>query len=231
MKVKDVEAKHISGFGNLFTRDKFKDNVELPCLEACLYLYDLNIRTMSTNCNKEEPNVYIMIDFGSLSDENKEIARNLANEGKLFLNEEDNEHLNCGIKFSASLEDDVDEISNKLLKIVKYFQIQDVLSKKFKMTKINFLNRTLRNEEVVAPGFKFEIDDDGEISLCYYGDRLWFSEIELDIMKNIVNHCYELYDEMIEKNMVDLETGDVFENEELAKKHQDYLEKNKGKKR
>ena len=63
------------------TRDQIKKLVEVPLLSACEELYDKNIRTVSTSANKKDIESgrpgYIIIDFGSLSEENRKIARQL----------------------------------------------------------------------------------------------------------------------------------------------------------
>ena len=127
MKVRDVEAFHISGEANVFVRDKYKEKVELPGLAACLYLYDLNIQTTWFNCNKENPNVDLHFSFETLSAENREIAWSLKNEGLLSIAKDNCGKALCYIKFDASLDDDVEMISNRLLEIVKPFTYQDVM--------------------------------------------------------------------------------------------------------
>lgn len=62
-------------------RDQIKDFVERPLLGACEDMWDKNIRTLSTSANKEDIEVgeaYIIIDFDSLSEENKKVAQKLA---------------------------------------------------------------------------------------------------------------------------------------------------------
>ena len=224
MKVRDIEAKHISGFGNLFERKDFKENIELPCLEACLYLYDLNIRTMATNCNKENPEVYLYFEFESLSDENKEIARNLAKNGILFLDEKDLIHLNCGIKFDASLDSDVATIKNKLLEIVSNFKYQDVLSNRFKKSKLEFFKYCIKSTDYYN---LFVFDDEGELWLQPGIEYTEDIQLKAD---EFIKYLENEYQKVKDMGLVDLETGFVYENLELAKKHQDYLESIKGKK-
>ena len=127
MKVRDIEAFHISGEGNVFVREDYKNNVELPGLAACLYLYDLNIQTTWFNCNKEDPIVNLHFSYDTLSEENKEIARSLEKEELLIINSNSRGHKFCYISFDASLDDDVEEISDRLLTIAQYFKYQDVL--------------------------------------------------------------------------------------------------------
>ena len=225
MKVKDVEEKRLSGIGHVFTRDQFKDYIEIPCLKACLYFYDLNIRTTYANCNKDDTEVYLNFDFNSLSDENKQIARDLSKLKIIKLNENIDKIDGCSINFIANLDDDVNVISNKLLTIAKKFKLQDVISNEFKISKIKFLNRKLP-----IPGFFFDYDKSGEIHLYYEGNNKLDEEMLL-VIKNIRNNCFYIYQYMIDSGLVDIETGDVFANLELANKHQMFLERKKRKKR
>jgi hypothetical protein len=64
----------------IFIREKadLKEIVEEPLLEACEIFYDKNIQTESTSANKEDfsrgNNAHIVLNYDTLSDENKEIA-------------------------------------------------------------------------------------------------------------------------------------------------------------
>lgn len=176
MKVRDVEAFHISGEANVFVRDKYKENVELPGLAACLYLYDLNIQTTWFNCNKENPNVDLHFSFETLSIENKEIARSLEKDGLLFIDKDNYGNAYCYIRFDASLDDDVEMISNRLLEIVKPFTYQDV------MYGYETLDRFIDNMF-----FRFELDYPTDEELretikecrCYYDEEnelIWENE-------------------------------------------------------
>ena len=65
----------------IITRDQIKDLVEQPLLVACEDMWDENVRTLSTSANKKDIKVgeaYIIIDFDSLSEENKKAAQQLA---------------------------------------------------------------------------------------------------------------------------------------------------------
>jgi len=66
----------------VFTREMLRKLVESPLLSACEELYDKNIQTLSTSANQKDiknGTARIVIDFDSLSDENKEIGRKLGN--------------------------------------------------------------------------------------------------------------------------------------------------------
>lgn len=57
-------------------RSELEGMVERPLLKACQILYDKNIRTLSTSANAKDTNngAYIVIEYDSLSQENRRIA-------------------------------------------------------------------------------------------------------------------------------------------------------------
>jgi len=65
------------------TRDDLRKIVEEPCLAACLYLYDRNIRTVNSSANRQNigNNGWIGIDYDSLSESNRKILEQLMSEG------------------------------------------------------------------------------------------------------------------------------------------------------
>jgi len=79
--IPEIEPIQESRGSMIKTRDQLKELVEAPLLGACEELYDKNIRTLSTSANKKdiESNQpgYIILDFNSLSEENKKIAEQL----------------------------------------------------------------------------------------------------------------------------------------------------------
>lgn len=67
--------------GQMFkTRDEIAKHVEPPLVLACEHFWDLNIRTMESSANSENVggDAGIVIDYDSLSDENKKIAKESA---------------------------------------------------------------------------------------------------------------------------------------------------------
>ena len=65
----------------IIRRDQIKDFVEQPLLNAGQDMWDKNVRTLSASANKKDIEVgeaYIIIDFNSLSEENKQVAQQLA---------------------------------------------------------------------------------------------------------------------------------------------------------
>lgn len=79
----EVEPIKKSRNANIKRRGDIKDLVEFPLVAACEELYDKNIKTLESDANRESVNLgqaRLTIDFDSLSDANKEIARQLAEE-------------------------------------------------------------------------------------------------------------------------------------------------------
>ena len=62
-------------------KEQLRQFVEQPLLDACEELYDKNIRTLATSANEKDiqtGEAYIIIDFDSLSEENKRVAQQYA---------------------------------------------------------------------------------------------------------------------------------------------------------
>ncbi|EKD23773.1 MAG: hypothetical protein ACD_81C00185G0011 [uncultured bacterium] len=84
--IKIAEIAPIEESRNTWVRDRkhLKELVEAPLLSACEVLWDKNIRTLSTSANTKDikyGSAHLIIDFDSLSDENKKIGENL---GEVF---------------------------------------------------------------------------------------------------------------------------------------------------
>lgn len=107
------------------TKKQLKEIVELPLLAACEDLYDKNIRTLASSANKKDiaaGQAHILIDFDSLSEENKQIAR------KFAAPKQDDGHWGGGktifITIPLSASSTVDEISRHAVSIARAFQWQ-----------------------------------------------------------------------------------------------------------
>ncbi len=76
-EVKAIEESRSQMFK---TRGEISKYVELPLVSACEHFWDLNIRTMASSANAKDVGreAYILIDYDSLSDENKKIAEESA---------------------------------------------------------------------------------------------------------------------------------------------------------
>ncbi len=234
MKVRDVKPKHINGYGNVLTRTDFKKNVEDPCLNACLWFYDLNIMTTTCNCNCENPLVDLAFEGSSLSEENRIIAEELARKGILV---HDDRYDWYRIEFPASLEDDVYEISNKLLSIAIKFKYQDVLSSSWVMSKKNFFESEIYDEDEklhelcrkynlnisCLRDLDIEFNDEGLIvsmdgGVCEtLGDNL--NDFFIDF-EEILNAQYD--------SIAENEPETLYRNSELYQKHLEYVELQKG---
>ena len=78
--LKDIDPIEQSSSSVVRSREDLKNLVELPLLNACEILWDNNIRTIASSANKKDlldGNARIVIDFNSLSKENKKIAMNI----------------------------------------------------------------------------------------------------------------------------------------------------------
>ena len=79
-KISEVEPIAEGRGRHVRTREELKNLVEIPLLATCEELYDKNIRTLSTSANKNDIGYEyngISIDFDSLSEQNKEIGKQL----------------------------------------------------------------------------------------------------------------------------------------------------------
>lgn len=134
MKVKDImpTAQSYKVDSNLFyvcgSRDTIiKDRetldliIDIPCLEACRYLFDCNILTCCSSANVNDLSSgygYITIKYESLNEFNKKIFLSLQEHGlikdsKIFVPINENTT--------------VEEFSEKMLKIAKLFRPQEIL--------------------------------------------------------------------------------------------------------
>ena len=212
-KIKDVSQIQESPRKVLLRKD-FPSYVELPCLEACLYLYDLNIHTYSSGCNKVNyDNAHIMIYYDDLSDENKEVVERLIAKGYAKKNEYDGEVF-VTIAIKTNLNDDIQKVSDTLLNVVKAFTYQDVLFG-FKTIE-EFMKENLE----MTMEFKFV---NGELVPYFEGD---YDEEELDDKRrNVLFDANEALEEAIDEGRVDYEDDIVWDNKELFDKHIEYFEK------
>lgn len=75
-RIADIDNIGESRNSDIRTRKDVSTFVEKPLLKACLILYDKNIRTLDTSANAKNigGNAVLVIDYGSLSEENKRIG-------------------------------------------------------------------------------------------------------------------------------------------------------------
>jgi len=106
---------------NIIKREQIKDIVEKPLVEACEVFWDKNIKTYESSANSKDIKDgygYIAIDFDSLSEENKKIAKQYG---------EVHHDMNVNIlriKIPVTELATIDEISNKAVGIANEFQEQ-----------------------------------------------------------------------------------------------------------
>lgn len=106
------------------SREDLVNIVEAPLLEACQILYDKNIKTVMSSANKEDMKsgiAWIAIDVGSLSEENKEVAKEL---GKIYMMHGSVPRPAINLEISISQNTTVDDIRKIALKMVEKFKQQ-----------------------------------------------------------------------------------------------------------
>ncbi len=224
MKISDVERKIVNDY---LTRDDVS-NVDYPCLEACLHLYDLNIGIISASCNKESSYAHIVIDYDGLSDENKEIVSILLKDGYIQYNSYRYE-----ICLPVKSDDDVKVISDYLMNVAAYFKDQDILSSKYFITNMAFYNNIFLNDKRIKSICKefglercyLHMDLDGDVTI---DDDSFYRISDLQtFIKKIDSILTEEYNKYIELGLVDFERGIIYKNQELAQKHYNYIENRK----
>jgi hypothetical protein len=106
------------------TKERLADLVEAPLLEACEVLYEKGIRTIMSAASKKDlqnGEVYIDIEFDSLSEENKQIALSLGNQFKMH----GSMPMICiKLKFPINTESTVGEIRKAASEVVNQFNNQ-----------------------------------------------------------------------------------------------------------
>lgn len=216
MKVKDVPQ--IAESPTFLTRNRFPKYIEIPCLEACLKLYDLNIKTFSSGCNKiNYDNAHIQIDYQSLSEENKKIVEELIR-NNLATKEFYNNMEYVTIFTKTNLNDDVHDVSNKLLEIVKLFAYQDVL--------YGFISLEEFKKQAAEMSMEFRYVD-GELIPYNESSYADLDELE-DAKREVLFYVEEQVQDAIDEGRVDLENGIVWENSELFNKHITYVDEMRG---
>ena len=141
----DVNANlfYVSGSRETIPKSKevLKLIVDSPCLKACEYLYDCNIRTCNSSANCQDVNSYgyITIDYKTLDDQNKQIYHQLVQKGFIenqTLEMKENMIL-VNLKVPITMDTDVEEFSNQMYKIAHCFQPQEILYGRFSEEEMN----------------------------------------------------------------------------------------------
>lgn len=218
MKIKEVEqiadpskkiSRFIDGTRNcILTREELMKCVEIPCLEATLLLYDKNIRTTSTDANKNTigSNGHIRIDILSLSEENRKILRDL------YPIEYDEAITNGNYLFNFLVpihqESTVEEVQNKFLNLLPNFEMQDVL---YGYRPLKEFEKFLLDSGVIL--FEEEISYDQQLK-------------EIDDLLKKDGVFEQLIDNRILSGVeyIDASNGLFWSTKELYEKHIQYLE-------
>ena len=114
-----------TGFGEqILNRDSIKNFVEKPLIGACEVFWDKNIRTLESSANSKDIGSagYIGLDFNTLSEENKIIAKQYGEPNQLYVNTQDVLSLRIPIYINTS--ETVEEVSRKAIEIANKFQKQ-----------------------------------------------------------------------------------------------------------
>jgi hypothetical protein len=117
--------------GDLITLANIAEIVESPLIEACELLYRKGIRTVSSSANDgnfQQGNVFLSIDFSTLSDENKLIALRLPAEFPVTYNLTESS-IDTAIASNALFNfefpaNNANEAREHSLKIVERFKVQ-----------------------------------------------------------------------------------------------------------
>lgn len=190
IKIRDIEP--IETCSSTLTRDTLHEFVEEPCLEACRYLYDLNIQTTMSSANKKDVggHGYINIALDSLSIENKNILLGMLkhdnNGNRIRLGKEHGPIpiQIISIKTPINEETTVGDVREDFIRVLSSLKMQDVL-----------YGRYSRDDVIQF------------IKSCFAQDI----EIDEELIKNMGFCLCSDEDEDI-----------YFENEELLKKHLAY---------
>jgi hypothetical protein len=142
MSIRDIEpisGDLVVGYGGteeiiVKDRNDITKIVEAPCIDACLDLYDKNIRTVNSGANKYNigNHGFIGINYDSLDDVNKKIVSELIQRGVLKpFTLSNNPENRGGRDFNISVpifdSDSIDDVSQRFLRITNFFKPQDIL--------------------------------------------------------------------------------------------------------
>jgi hypothetical protein len=120
-RVQDVDVINETGI-QITRREQIKKYVEFPLVKACEKLWDMNIKTVWSSCNpKDFDQGYgvIGLDYDSLSEENKEVAKDV---GEL---EENRLGKILYLKVPLTKEATVQEVQDNSLELVDKFKVQN----------------------------------------------------------------------------------------------------------
>lgn len=136
----DVPSTEFYG-GRGGTQDTYVKNrdildiiIDIPCLEACRYLFDCNILTLASSANKTNitsdlacSKGFISIDYYSLDDNNKENFCKLVENGDIQLSDDFEKNRTFNLEVSIMEDTTVEDFSNQMLSLAYHFQPQQIL--------------------------------------------------------------------------------------------------------
>jgi hypothetical protein len=191
-KVADVSQIQESSV-NLENKTDLLKFVEEPCLKACEYLCDCNIKTIMNGANSYNcDEAYIIIDWRSLDNVNKIMADKMTARGKAKDFSPGGLQGERWIKIGFPISNDmyVRDVSEKLLQMAKAFVPQDILFDRFKPWEI---------VNIVA----------AKVGDKSYAERVCKGKSIDEIARD--------FGWILDKN-----SGDIFENAEALRRHQQY---------
>ena len=179
MKIKNTHSRQIAGWNHpVFTPDDVILYAEPACLQSCMDLFNKNIKTTMNDTDgvfedastNKSGNCEIWIDYGLLSDENKEIIDELIFLGlaRRFM---DGKIDTISISVPCDGEKTVGEVSQKLQSIVSRFKMQDILYGR--QTLERFCEEDLFEKGILYPDLYQKYFSTGE---CTRDDLIRFAE-------------------------------------------------------
>jgi hypothetical protein len=207
-------------------RDAIKLMVDLPCLEACEYLFDCNILTTTSTANKNDISSGcgdIGINYDSLSDENKKIYQMLVDRNiiKPYGEHETGRGLiahdfliNIPMDETTTCED----FSKRLMEIVSLFQPQELTYGSFTRQDMEKMaQKSLERNPYVIIEEDGEVVKDGRFIEDFitpkYGDNIDINQL-IDECNELIYHFYhdeekdtywlskELYDKAVQSRNI-----------------------------
>lgn len=180
-KIRDIEP--IETGGSIVTRETLQDFIEVPCLDACRYLYDLNIQTTMSSANKKDVvgYGYIHIALNSLSTENQQIVLRMLeqdnNEDRFSLGTEHGSVPKrfISIKTPINEETTVGDVRKDFMQVLSSLKIQDVLYGRYSRDEVIQYIKSCYGQDI-------EIDEEliKDIGFCYCSDEdIYFENEEL----------------------------------------------------
>lgn len=180
-KIRDIEP--IETGGSIVTRETLQDFIEVPCLDACRYLYDLNIQTTMSSANKKDVvgYGYIHIALDSLSTENQQIVLRMLeqdnNEDRFSLGTEHGSIPKriISIKTPINEETTVGDVKKDFMQVLSSLKIQDVLYGRYSRDEVIQYIKSCYGQDI-------EIDEEliKDIGFCYCSDEdIYFENEEL----------------------------------------------------